>query len=103
MCQGVLVHHGMPCLPRLHAPNHLQSSPTLSAYTLVSLQCTLHKLAQVRMPPTISDHLRLRPPTLWCHSDAHCISSHKSAHPRPSPIISDSICLHSGVTLMHTA
>src|SRR5258705_13478824 len=32
--------------PRLHAPNHLRSSPTPSAYTLVSLQCTLHKLAQ---------------------------------------------------------
>src|SRR5258708_3685412 len=33
------------------------------------------------MPPTISDHLRLHPPTLWCHSDAHCISSHNHATP----------------------
>src|SRR5258707_357971 len=32
-------------------------------------------------PPTISDHLRLHPPTLWCHSDAHCISSHNHATP----------------------
>src|SRR5260221_5203791 len=40
--------HGMPHPPRLHAPDHLRSSPTLSAYTPVSLQCTLHKLAQPR-------------------------------------------------------
>src|SRR5258707_6460461 len=33
------------------------------------------------MPPTISDHLRLHPPTLWCHSDTHCISSHNHATP----------------------
>src|SRR6266436_5521030 len=32
--------------PHPHAPNHLRSSPTLSTYTPVSLQCTLHKLAQ---------------------------------------------------------
>src|SRR5258705_7135343 len=32
--------------PHLHTPDHLQSSPTLSAYTPVSLRCTLHKLAQ---------------------------------------------------------
>src|SRR5258708_19740312 len=32
-------------------------------------------------PPTISDHLRLHLPTLWCHSDAHCISSHNHATP----------------------
>src|SRR5258708_24301988 len=38
--------HGMPHLPCLHTPNHLRSSLTPSAYTLVSLQCTLHKLAQ---------------------------------------------------------
>ena len=35
--------HGMPCL---HAPNHLQSSPTPSTYIPVSLRCTLRKLAQ---------------------------------------------------------
>src|SRR5258708_199126 len=35
----------------------------------------------IRMPLTISDHLRLRPPTLQCHSDAHCISSHNHATP----------------------
>src|SRR5260370_18776816 len=33
-------------MPHPHTPNHLQSSPTPSAYTLVSLRCTLHKLAQ---------------------------------------------------------
>src|SRR5258708_5780426 len=32
--------------PHLHAPDHLQSSPTPSAYTPVSLRCTLRKLAQ---------------------------------------------------------
>src|SRR5258708_30684348 len=32
-------------------------------------------------PPTISDHLRLCPPTLQCHSDAHCVSSHNHATP----------------------
>src|SRR5258708_7393795 len=35
----------------------------------------------VRMPPTIPDHLQLCPPTLQCHSDAHCISSHNHATP----------------------
>src|SRR5258708_2332994 len=35
----------------------------------------------VRMPLTISDHLRLCPPTLQCHSDTHCISSHNHATP----------------------
>src|SRR5258708_35561323 len=39
--------HGMPRLPRLHAPNHL----------------------------------RLHPPTLWCHSNTHCVSSHNHATP----------------------
>ncbi len=37
----------MVCLIRT-PPNHLQSSLTLSAYTPVSLRCTLHKLAQPR-------------------------------------------------------
>src|SRR5258708_15720564 len=36
----------MPRPPHPHAPDHLQSSLTPSAYTPVSLQCTLHKLAQ---------------------------------------------------------
>src|SRR5260221_6521280 len=40
--------HGTPCLPHPHAPNHLRSSLTLSAYTPVSLRCTLRKLAQPR-------------------------------------------------------
>src|SRR5258708_31767946 len=35
----------------------------------------------VCMPPTISNHPQLCPPTLWCHSDAHCISSHNHATP----------------------
>src|SRR5258706_2053554 len=35
----------------------------------------------VCMPLTISDHLRLHLPTLRCHSDAHCISSHNHATP----------------------
>src|SRR5258708_16743594 len=38
--------HGTPCPPCPHAPNHLRSSPTPSTYTLVSLRCTLRKLAQ---------------------------------------------------------
>src|SRR5258708_6882037 len=32
-------------------------------------------------PPTISDHLRLCLPTLQCHSNAHCVSSHNHATP----------------------
>ncbi len=35
----------------------------------------------VHMPPTISDHLRLRPPTLRCHSNAHCVSLDNHATP----------------------
>src|SRR6266446_10334672 len=42
--------HGMPHPPHPHAPDHLRSSPTPSAYTPVSLQCTLCKLAQPRHP-----------------------------------------------------
>src|SRR5258707_12010684 len=45
---------------------------------LAVMVCLVHL---VRMPPTISDHLRLHPPTLWCHSDAHCVSSHNHATP----------------------
>src|SRR5260221_14274442 len=32
-------------------------------------------------PPTISNHPQLHPPTLWCHSDAHCVSSHNHTTP----------------------
>src|SRR5260221_9962528 len=32
-------------------------------------------------PPTISNHLQLHLPTLRCHSDAHCASSHNHATP----------------------
>src|SRR5258708_6484016 len=35
----------------------------------------------VCMPPTTSDHLKLRLPTLQCHSNAHCVSSHTHATP----------------------
>ena len=35
----------------------------------------------VCMPPTISNHLQLHPPTLRCHSDTHCVSSHNHATP----------------------
>src|SRR5258708_36662386 len=38
--------HGTPHPLCLHAPDHLRPSPTPSAYTPVSLQYTLHKLAQ---------------------------------------------------------
>ncbi len=38
-----IICHGTPCP---HAPNHLWSSLTPSTYTLVSLRCTLCKLAQ---------------------------------------------------------
>src|SRR5258708_39674418 len=41
----------------------------------------VHLICLVCMPPTISDHLRLRLPTLQCHSDAHCVSSHNHATP----------------------
>src|SRR5258708_14251182 len=41
----------------------------------------VHLVRLIHMPPTISDHLRLHPPTLWCHSDAHCVSSHNHATP----------------------
>src|SRR5258708_8255061 len=35
----------------------------------------------IRMPLTISDHLRLHLPTLQCHSDTHCISLHNHTTP----------------------
>src|SRR5258708_3576675 len=41
----------------------------------------VHLVCLIHMPLTISDHLRLRPPTLWCHSDTHCVSSHNHATP----------------------
>src|SRR5258707_8455730 len=41
-----LWHLGCHGMPRLHAPDHLRSSPTPSAYTPVSLRCTLCKLTQ---------------------------------------------------------
>src|SRR5258708_27862680 len=40
--------------------------------------CLVHL---IHTPPTISDHLRLRPPTLQCHSDAHCASSQNHTTP----------------------
>src|SRR6266481_385330 len=39
---------------------------------LICLVCT---------PLTLSNHLRLHLPTLWCHSNTHCISSHNHATP----------------------
>src|SRR5258705_8703944 len=85
----------MVCLVRM-PPNHLQSSPTLSTYTLVSLRCTLRNLAQPchsssACPPTISNHLQLHPPTLRCHSDAHCITSHN--HTTPVARLNSDQCL----------
>src|SRR5258708_24474398 len=62
--------HGTPHPPRPHAPNHLRSSPTSSAYTLVSLQCTLHKLAQP------------------CHSCHQTKLGSMSNFPRLSPYVS---------------
>src|SRR5258708_1493036 len=41
----------------------------------------VHLIHFVRTPLTISDHLRLCPPTLRIHSDTHCISSHNHATP----------------------
>src|SRR5258708_3866763 len=41
----------------------------------------VHLVRFIRMPLTISDHLRLHPPTLQFHSDTHCISSHNHATP----------------------
>src|SRR5258708_31317343 len=67
--------HGMPHLPHLHAPalhapDHLRSSPTPSAYTPVSLQCTLRKLAQP------------------CHSCGRTKLGSMSNFPRLSPYVS---------------
>ncbi len=62
----------------------LDSSITLKADMLIlsGAQLMISVMVHlVRMPPTISDHLRLRPPTLQCHSDAHCISSHNHTTP----------------------
>src|SRR5258708_20228857 len=41
----------------------------------------VHLVHFVRTPLTISDHLRLHPPTLRFHSDTHCVSSHNHATP----------------------
>src|SRR5258706_4066657 len=54
-----------------------QATPMLDF--LITVMVCLVRL--VHTPLTISDHLRLRPPTLWCHSDAHCISSHNHTTP----------------------
>ena len=86
------------------------SEKNLGPYEIIAIpgSHSLSWYASSTCPPTISNHLRLHPPTLWCHSDAHCVTLHNHATPRPhapqpSPIISNSIHLHSGVTLMHTA
>src|SRR5258708_19428935 len=59
--------------PLLHYPPPSPFSPCVFVMVrLIRLVC---------MPPTISDHLQLCLPTLWCHSDAHCVTSH---NPPPS-------------------
>src|SRR5258708_14099074 len=45
----------------------------------------------VCMPLTISNHLRLHPPTLQCHSDAHCVSLHN--HTTPVTRLNSDRCL----------
>src|SRR5258707_4074708 len=66
---GLTPNHGIP-----HVCTHMSNlgHNTTVMVCLVHLICT---------PPTISDHLRLHPPTLWCHSNAHCISSHNHTTP----------------------
>src|SRR5258708_3564842 len=60
----------------------LSSHSTQVQVYITDRQCVIvHLIHHVRMPPPISDHLRLRPPTLRCHSNAHCISSHNHATP----------------------
>src|SRR5258707_2294570 len=49
--------------------------------SLIRHNVMVHLVCLIRMPPTISNHLRLCPPTLQCHSGAHCISSHNHATP----------------------
>ena len=51
-------------------------TPLLCHYVL---ECVM--VCLTCMPPTISDHFRLHLPTLQCHSDAHCVSSHNCATP----------------------
>src|SRR5258705_11863869 len=41
----------------------------------------LHWIPKPADSSVYTDHLRLHPPTLQCHSDAHCISSHNHATP----------------------
>src|SRR5258708_25709590 len=65
----------------LHMP-HLPDAFSLMImgnHTLLVVM--VHLVCFVHMPLTISDHLRLRPPTLQFHSDTHCISSHNHATP----------------------
>src|SRR5258707_11344680 len=100
----------MPHPPRPHTPDHLRSSLTPSAYTPVSLRCTLRKLAQPRHSchwtklGSMSNFPRLCPYVSGHHLFVMSwyTSSPSSTHPRPSLIISDSVHLHSSVTLMHT-
>src|SRR5258708_38326355 len=99
----------MPRPPHPHAPDHLQSSPTLSAYTPVSLRCTLHKLAQPRHSchwtklGSMSNFPRLCPYVSGHHLFvlSWYSSSALSTHPRPSLIISHSVYLHSSLTPIH--
>src|SRR5258708_1720487 len=64
--------HGLPITTQ-KLTGLTRVSPCLNALVMVRLVRT--------PPPTISNHLRLHPPTLRCHSDAHCVSSHNHATP----------------------
>src|SRR6266436_6771140 len=63
-------------------PDRLPESIPLPESILSNLFTVMvHLVHLIHTPPTISDHLQLHLPTLRCHSDAHCVSSHNHATP----------------------
>src|SRR5258708_11373401 len=73
--RNVQYHSSPACFKLYNVFLSCQTIPWVEGTVMVCL------IRLVCMPLTISDHLRLHPPTLQCHSDAHCISSHNHATP----------------------
>src|SRR5260370_35477208 len=77
-------------LSRIHTGVLWSVTQVLTGWNNVSsvMVCLIHLVC---MPLTISNHLRLCPPTLQCHSNAHCVSSHN--HTTPAARLNSDQCL----------
>src|SRR5260221_8616046 len=71
-------HRGTEAPPAGHSSHSTSTSLLTSTCGSRVMVCLVHLIC---MPPTISDHLQLHLPTLWCHSDAHCVNLHNHATP----------------------